>query len=88
MDLFELERLWACRVRPGALEIQRLKPTFFKRPSDLRKWFEKHHAKEQKLLVGYYKKDSGKPSITWPESVDEALCFGWLDGIRKSVDEN
>jgi uncharacterized protein YdeI (YjbR/CyaY-like superfamily) len=64
-----------------------LKPTVFKRPSDLRKWFEKHHAKEQELLVGYYKKDSGKPSITWPESVDEALCFGWIDGIGKSVDE-
>jgi uncharacterized protein YdeI (YjbR/CyaY-like superfamily) len=64
-----------------------LKPTFFERPSDLRKWFEKHHGKEQELLVGFYKKDSGKPSITWPESVDEALCFGWIDGIRKSVDE-
>jgi uncharacterized protein YdeI (YjbR/CyaY-like superfamily) len=64
-----------------------LKPTFFKSPSDLRKWFEKHHSKEQELWVGYYKKDSGKPSITWPESVDEALCFGWIDGIRKSVDD-
>ena len=64
-----------------------MKPTFFKTPSDLRKWFEKHHAKEPELLVGFYKKDSGKPSITWPESVDEALCFGWIDGIRKSVDE-
>lgn len=64
-----------------------MRPTFFKRPSDLRKWFEKHHAKEQELLVGFYKKDSGKPSITWPESVDEALCFGWIDGIRKSIDE-
>ncbi len=64
-----------------------MKPIFFKRPSDLRKWFEKHHAKEQELLVGYFKKDSGKPSITWPESVDEALCFGWIDGIRKSIDE-
>lgn len=64
-----------------------MKLSFFKRPSDLRKWFEKHHAKEQELWVGFYKKDSGKPSVTWPESVDEALCFGWIDGIRKSVDE-
>jgi len=64
-----------------------LKVSFFKTPSDLRKWFEKHHAKEQELLVGFYKKDSGKPSITWPQSVDEALCFGWIDGIRRSVDE-
>jgi uncharacterized protein YdeI (YjbR/CyaY-like superfamily) len=64
-----------------------LKPTFFKTSSDLRKWFEKHHAREPELLIGFYKKDSGKPSITWPESVDEALCFGWIDGIRRSVDE-
>lgn len=64
-----------------------LKPTFFKTPSDLRRWFEKHHDKEQELLVGFYKKDSSKASITWPESVDEALCFGWIDGIRRSVDE-
>jgi len=64
-----------------------LKLTFFKTPSDLRKWFEKNHAVEQELWVGYYKKDSGKPSITWPQSVDEALCFGWIDGIRKRVDE-
>jgi uncharacterized protein YdeI (YjbR/CyaY-like superfamily) len=53
----------------------------------LRKWFERHHASEQELWVGYYKKDSGKPSITWPQSVDGALCFGWIDGIRKSIDD-
>jgi uncharacterized protein YdeI (YjbR/CyaY-like superfamily) len=64
-----------------------LKPTFFKTPSDLRKWFEKHHDKEQELLVGFYKRDSGKASINWPESVDEALCFGWIDGVRRRVDE-
>jgi uncharacterized protein YdeI (YjbR/CyaY-like superfamily) len=64
-----------------------LKPTFFKTPSDLRKWFEKYHDKEQEVLVGFYKKDSGKPSITWPQSVNEALCFGWIDGIRRSVDD-
>lgn len=62
--------------------------TFFKTPADFRKWLEKHHALEKELWVGYYKKDSGKPSITWPESVDEALCFGWIDGVRKSVDES
>lgn len=60
---------------------------FFKTPSDLRKWFEVHHASAAELWVGYYKKDSGKPSISWPESVDEALCFGWIDGVRKSVDD-
>lgn len=61
--------------------------TFFKTPSDLRKWFEANHASAAELWVGYYKKDSGKPSITWPQSVDEALCFGWIDGIRKSIDD-
>src|SRR6266542_1696068 len=64
------------------------KPTFFANQSELRKWFEKNHDKEQELWVGYYKTVSGKPGITWPQSVDEALCFGWIDGVRKSIDEN
>lgn len=63
------------------------KPTFFPTPSDFRAWFEAHHDKFRELLVGFYKKDSGKPSITWPESVQVALCFGWIDGVRKSLDE-
>ena len=62
-----------------------MKPIFFKSPADFRKWLEKHHATEQELLVGFYKKGSGKPSIDWPQSVDEALCFGWIDGVRKSL---
>ncbi len=53
----------------------------------MRKWFEAHHASAPELLVGFYKKDSGKASITWPQSVDEALCFGWIDGIRKSIED-
>ena len=64
-----------------------MKPKFFRTPSDFRNWLEKNHASARELWVGFYKKDSGKPSITWPESVDEALCFGWIDGIRKRVDE-
>jgi len=64
-----------------------MKPKFFKSPADFRKWLKTHHATETELWVGFYKKDSGKPSITWPQSVDEALCFGWIDGIRKSIDE-
>ena len=64
-----------------------MKPVFFANPADLRRWFEKHHATERELLVGFYKKGSGKPSVTWPQSVDEALCVGWIDGIRRSVDE-
>jgi len=64
-----------------------MKITYFPTPADLRKWFEKHHETEQELHVGFFKKGSGKPSITWPESVAEALCFGWIDGIRRKVDE-
>jgi uncharacterized protein YdeI (YjbR/CyaY-like superfamily) len=64
-----------------------LKPKFFKTPSDFRKWLAAHHASEIELWVGFYKKDSGKASITWPQSVDEALCFGWIDGIRKTIDK-
>jgi len=62
-------------------------PRFFKTPSAFRKWLAANHAKSKELSVGFYKKGSDKPSITWPESVDEALCFGWIDGIRKSIDE-
>ena len=59
--------------------------TYFQTPADLRQWFRANHAKAAELWVGFYKKDSGRPSITWPESVDEALCVGWIDGIRKSL---
>jgi uncharacterized protein YdeI (YjbR/CyaY-like superfamily) len=63
-----------------------MEPTTFERPEDFRAWLEQHHESEPESWVGYYKKGSGKASITWPESVDEALCFGWIDGIRKSID--
>ena len=63
------------------------KPIFFADSNKLRKWFEKNHKKEKELIVGFYKVSSGKPSITWSQSVDEALCFGWIDGIRISIDE-
>lgn len=64
-----------------------MKIEFFKSPAEFRDWLEKHHATAKELQAGYYKKDSGLPSMTWPESVAEALCFGWIDGIRRSVDE-
>jgi len=64
-----------------------MKPTFFRTPAEFREWLAKYHATKDELVVGFYKKDSGQPSITWPESVDEALCYGWIDGIRKSLDE-
>jgi uncharacterized protein YdeI (YjbR/CyaY-like superfamily) len=63
------------------------KSTFFKTPADFRKWLQKHHASAPELWVGYYKKDTGKASMTWPESVDEALCFGWIDAVRRSLGE-
>lgn len=65
----------------------RVNPKLFPTPSAFRKWLAANHAKSKELWVGFYKKDSGKASITWPESVDEALCFGWIDGVRKSIDE-
>lgn len=64
------------------------KPKFFKSPPDFRKWLAAHHANAKDLLVGFYKKDTRKQSITWPESVDEALCFGWIDGIRRRIDDD
>ncbi|MGN6758668.1 MAG: YdeI/OmpD-associated family protein [Thermomicrobiales bacterium] len=64
-----------------------MSPTFFATPAEFRAWFEEYHERAQELLVGFYKKGSGRPSITWPEAVDEALCFGWIDGVRRSLDD-
>jgi uncharacterized protein YdeI (YjbR/CyaY-like superfamily) len=63
------------------------KPVFFRTPAEFRAWLEKNHGLKQEVYVGFYKKDSGKPSITWPESVDAALSYGWIDGVRRSLDE-
>ena len=63
-----------------------MEPTFFATAEEFRAWLEEHHANERELLVGFYKKGSGAPSITWSEAVDEALCFGWIDGVRRSLD--
>jgi uncharacterized protein YdeI (YjbR/CyaY-like superfamily) len=60
---------------------------FFASPAELRAWFEENHDRAQELWVGFHKKATGRPSITWPEAVDQALCFGWIDGIRKRVDD-
>jgi uncharacterized protein YdeI (YjbR/CyaY-like superfamily) len=65
-----------------------LKPRFFATPAELRAWLRENHAVLSELWVGFYKRGSGRPSITWPESVDQALCFGWIDGVRKSLDES
>ena len=63
-------------------------PHFFTTPKDFREWLDKNYQKETELLVGFYKTGSGKQSITWPQSVDEALCYGWIDGVRKSLGED
>jgi uncharacterized protein YdeI (YjbR/CyaY-like superfamily) len=65
----------------------KMKPLFFKKQADLRQWFEKNYLQLTEQWIGYYKKNSGKESITWSESVDEAICFGWIDGLRKSIDD-
>jgi uncharacterized protein YdeI (YjbR/CyaY-like superfamily) len=65
-----------------------MNPTFFETAGAFRRWLKQHHKTEGELWVGFHKKGSGLPSMTWPESVDEALCFGWIDGIRKSIDKD
>ena len=64
-----------------------MKPTFFATPAELRQWLERNHATAPELLVGFYKRGSGRPGITWQELVDEELCFGWIDGVRRGIDE-
>jgi uncharacterized protein YdeI (YjbR/CyaY-like superfamily) len=77
-----IQRRTRDRVDCGA----KILPKYFAKPDDWRAWLEKHHASKRELWVGFYKKGTGRPSITWPESVDEALCFGWIDGVRKTID--
>ncbi len=62
-------------------------PRFFPTQDDFREWLQQNHDKKTELIVGFYKKDSGKPSMIWSESVDQALCFGWIDGVRKRLDD-
>ncbi|MRX69211.1 Uncharacterized conserved protein YdeI, YjbR/CyaY-like superfamily, DUF1801 family [Flavobacterium resistens] len=64
-----------------------MEPTFFSTQEKFRAWLEKHHKTETQLVVGFYKVKSKKPCMTWSESVDQALCFGWIDGIRKTIDD-
>ena len=64
-----------------------MKPTFFATAKELRDWFERNHESATELLVGFYRRASGKPTITWQELVDEELCFGWIDGVRRGIDD-
>jgi len=61
-------------------------PVFFAEPVTFRAWLEKHHQTKREQWIGFHRKASGRVSITWPEAVDEALCFGWIDGLRKTID--
>jgi len=65
-----------------------MNPRFFQTPAEFRAWLEQYHAQAQELSVGFYKKHTGKPSLTYQEALDAALCFGWIDGVRQSLDEN
>ena len=73
--------------RSNIITVKSERPIFFATPADFRAWLKEHHASAAEQWVGFYKKDSGRASITWPESVDVALCVGWIDGIRKGIDE-
>jgi uncharacterized protein YdeI (YjbR/CyaY-like superfamily) len=72
-------------AKPGTKGFE--EPTYFATPEELRIWFEHHASDRSELWVGFHKRDSGLPSISWPESVDEALCVGWIDGVRKRIDD-
>jgi uncharacterized protein YdeI (YjbR/CyaY-like superfamily) len=64
-----------------------MKPVFFETPEAFRAWLQEHHRTSKELLVGFHKRRKGSTGITWPEAVDQALCFGWIDGVRKRVDD-
>ena len=65
-----------------------MKPRFFATPDEFRAWLEENHESESEVVVGFYKKPTGRPSLTWTESVREALCFGWIDGVRRRIDDD
>jgi uncharacterized protein YdeI (YjbR/CyaY-like superfamily) len=80
--LRRLQSLGAAIIRNPRIHME---ATFFATPEDFRAWLHENHERQTELLVGFYKKGTGRPSITWPESVDEALCYGWIDGVRRSL---
>lgn len=77
-----------CEILYTFIKKNKMTPIFFADQLEFRKWLEKNHQKEKELLVGFYKVTSKKPSMSWSESVDQALCFGWIDGVRKSIDKD
>lgn len=84
-----MEKVWRANGAIGKTpNYFKMTPVFFAVQSDFRRWLRENHKKETELLVGFYKVGSHKPSLTWTQSVDEALCFGWIDGVRKSIDKD
>lgn len=77
----------AAKPKPGAAKSAPAAPVFFATPAAFRAWLRRHGATATELVVGFHKVDSGRPSITWPQSVDEALCEGWIDGVRRRIDD-
>lgn len=80
-------REWLRSERFEIATVSPMPPTFFDSAPDFRAWLERHHGSAAELVVGFRKVGSGAPSMSWPESVDEALCFGWIDGVRKRIDD-
>src|SRR5947207_5444134 len=74
------------KVLEQALRVKRPKPRFFRSPAAFRQWLGKYHNSESELLVGFYKTNSGKPSISYQDALDEALAIGWIDGVRRGID--
>ncbi len=75
------------KTQPRRVRCRGVEATYFESPAAFRAWLEQNHETETELLVGYHKVGTGKPSMTWSQSVDEALCFGWIDGVRRRVDD-
>ena len=74
------------RYGPSIGTTEQTRPRFFESGDEFRAWLGRHHDDVAELWVGFRKRDSGRPSMTWSESVDQSLCFGWIDGVRRSVD--
>lgn len=72
----------AARRKRGALQFLHMAPKFLRTPAVLRRWLLAHHGTADELGVGFHRRDSGRPSPTWAQAVEEALCFGWIDGVR------
>jgi uncharacterized protein YdeI (YjbR/CyaY-like superfamily) len=72
--------------RDDPIKFASMKAMFFRSAAEFRQWLENNSGNTNELWLGYYKRGSGTPSVTWPESVDQALCYGWIDGVRKSID--